>query len=642
LAVLVLAAALRTWRLAEVPPGLHHDEAFHLLRAEEIARGEALPIYIPDNQGNEPLFAYFSAVTVKLLGSVNWAGRLAASWAGLAAVALTVRAGREMFPRQRVGEWAGLLLAVLFWHLDMSRWGSQPILSAAAAAGTMAGLWRGARTGRPAGFVFAGGSLAAGLWSYAAFRVFPLAAAAGGLFLWATRPTRRRAVLRGGAIAGLTAALLCAPLGVYFARHPEWFFNRFSQVTQTTLGTGSPIQALAQQAQAVLAGLVVAGFGDQIWRHNIPGRPGLDPVQATLVVIGLAVGLARRHKAEGVTLIAWAMVGLLPAVLTEYPPQHGRSVMATPALALLGGLGADAVWRTRRGQPWTRIGTALAVTVSGGAGVQAYFGRWANDPALHTAFDVGLFELGQALKQHTGAVLYETPVYREYPTLEFALEPAGYERMKAFNGRACLVVPETTLKETYYGIVVAEDRATLSGLQAAFPDGEVTETLWRGADPYAEIFRVAAGQQPRLQPDKADSAWFDRQVALLGHSLGQNLAAGERMALTLYWQKTEATAADLHVFVHVLGPPREDGSPLYAQRDGAPCDNAYPTWQWAPGEIIVDRIEIEIPADVPAGEYQLSVGWYDIADLTRLEAIGPGGESLGNAVALEDITVAGP
>lgn len=638
--ILLLASGLRTWRLAEVPPGLHHDEAFHLLRAAEITRAEVFPVYIPDNQGNEPLFAYLAAVALSIVGPANWAGRLAASWVGLLAVALTLRAGHEMFPRRSVGTWAGLLLAGLFWHLDMSRWGSQPILTAAAAAGTVAGLWHGARTGRKLSFVLAGGSLAAGLWAYVVFRVFPLAALAAGLGLLAAWPRRRRRLLLGGTLAGLTALALYAPLGLWFIRNPGWFFNRFDQVTQTTLGAEAPTRALLRQARLVLEGLVIPGQGDHDWRHNLPGRPGLDPVQAGLVGLGIVVGVRQRCRPAGYVLLAWVAIGLAPAVLTEHPPQHGRSVMATPALAILGGLGADLLWRWGHNRTWARAGLAAAVAASAGLAAYAYFVTWSTDPHLFTAFDAGLYELAGALREAPeSAVLYETPVYREYPTLEYALGPGAYAHFKAFNGRACTLLPAATTDETWFGIVTAEDTTTLPALQTAYPLGRLVDTLVQDGAPYAAVFAVAPGQPVVLTPGTARAAEFGGLIDLLGYSAEPSMAAGSRILLTLYWRMAQPTAADLHQFVHLLGAPQPDGNPLYAQRDTGPCDNSYPTWQWSPGEVLVDRVEVAVPDATPSGTYQLNVGWYDSATLARLEATDAAAQPLGDFVTLQTIEV---
>jgi len=160
--VLLLAASLRLWHISQTPPGLYLDEAYHLLRAQEIAYGEALPVFITGNNGYEPLFVYLAVIPLKILGPVAWAGRLATVWAGLVGVALTMRAGRELFPGRSVGVLAGLVLATLLWSLTFSRFGSQPILAVPAAAGTLAGLWHGARTDTRRAFIVAGVSLGLG------------------------------------------------------------------------------------------------------------------------------------------------------------------------------------------------------------------------------------------------------------------------------------------------------------------------------------------------------------------------------------------------------------------------------------------------------------------------------------------------
>src|SRR5689334_5348584 len=96
--VMVVAATLRLGQISTLPPGLHYDEAFHLLTGEQISRGEAFPAYDTGNQGNEPLFAYSAALWVTVLGPVNWAGRLTAALYGLVSTAATIRPGREFFP----------------------------------------------------------------------------------------------------------------------------------------------------------------------------------------------------------------------------------------------------------------------------------------------------------------------------------------------------------------------------------------------------------------------------------------------------------------------------------------------------------------------------------------------------------------
>jgi hypothetical protein len=106
-------------------------------------------------------------------------------------------------------------------------------------------------------------------------------------------------------------------------------------------------------------------------------------------------------------------------------------------------------------------------------------------------------------------------------------------------------------------------------------------------------------------------AQFGGAVALLGADVAGNLAAtpGEPVRLTLVWQAITTPQANLVRFVHLLGP---DGQ-LVAQQDTVPCQGACPAPSWLPGEVLLDPVALALPADLPAGDYALAVGWYDAA-----------------------------
>lgn len=622
--VLLLAAALRLWALAELPPGLHHDEAFHLLSARAIVEGAGVPVYITGNQGNEPMFAYLASAAMRLLGAAPWAGRVVSAGVGIIAVALTFRLGQTLFPGRWVGVWAGLALASLYWHVTMSRWGSQPMLSAAAAAGTMLGLWHGARSGRWRGFVLAGASLSFGLWSYVAFRVFPLVPLVGGLALLIARRSWGRRLVQGGLLAAGVGLVLYAPLGYYFIRNPEWFFNRYSQITALEPGGSGVAEQLAEHAEQVAASLVWPGAGDQDWRQNYPGRPAFDPIQALLFGVGGVMALRRWRKPEAWALGAWVIMGLAPAVLTEFPPQYGRTVMVTPALALLVGLGIDGLWRERRW--WLRAGLAVALAGSAAMTAYDYFVRWANDDHLFVAFDSGLVQLAVDLSD-TGpdTALYETPVHRDYPTLEYTLGPEAFSHFRAFNGRACTVLPARTEWPTAFGVIVGEDQRTLPALMAAYPNGDLHTQVDSAGQNYAAVYEIPAGQVAGIGVGEA-GAEFAETLRLRDYRLeNPQVRGGEALQVTLTWEMAQATPAQLTYYVHVLGAPRPDGSTVYAQRDSGPCDNAYPTWQWQPDELLREYISVPLPGDMPVGAYDIAVGWYDALTQQRLPVTGGDG-----------------
>ena len=634
--VLLLAAGMRLWALASLPPGLHHDEAFHLLSARGIVEGQGVPVYITGNQGNEPMYAYLNTVGLWVLGEANWAGRLVAAWVGLVSVALTIRLGHGLYPRRLVGVFAGLALAGLYWHLTMSRWGSQPILSAAAAAGSLAGLWHGARSGRMRSFALAGTSLSFGLWAYMAFRVFPLVPLAGGLALLAAQrwPTRRLVI--GGVLAAATALVVYTPLGLFFLRQPEWFFHRYSQITELQPSAQATLSdRLVTNAARVAASLVWPGQGDENWRQNLPGRPAFDPIQASLAGLGLWTATRRWRSPETQLLAAWLVVGLAPSVVTEFPPQFGRTVMVTPALAMLVGLGAETLWVSRR--PWLARLAAVALLGSTALTARDYFVRWAGDEHLFIAFDTGLYDLAGHLRERpAGTALYETPVYRDYPTLEFTLGLEAYQRFRAFNGRACTVLPTATGAPVTYAIIVAEGQLSLPALQAAYPAGTTTLLHDFAGRDYAVLFDLPARQAPRT-PAGAQAEFGGILRLHIYQWDAARLAAGESLAITLIWEMAVATRAQLSNYVHVLGPPQANGNTVYAQRDSEPCDNAYPTWQWQPGEVLVDYLSVPLPETMPAGEYTLTVGWYDALTQQRLPVTA--GAETGGSHPLGTLTV---
>lgn len=109
---------------------------------------------------------------------------------------------------------------------------------------------------------------------------------------------------------------------------------------------------------------------------------------------------------------------------------------------------------------------------------------------------------------------------------------------------------------------------------------------------------------PNMQhPFAAD---FGGSVRLLGYDVGA-LQAGQPLDVTLYWQTVAEMAEDYLVFVHVLDVT---SGRIIAQVDEAPQNNGYPTSLWVADEIVADQHTLNIPADLPDGEYRLRVGFY--------------------------------
>jgi hypothetical protein len=103
-------------------------------------------------------------------------------------------------------------------------------------------------------------------------------------------------------------------------------------------------------------------------------------------------------------------------------------------------------------------------------------------------------------------------------------------------------------------------------------------------------------------------AGFGPAIRLRGFDDGP-AQRGQALRLVLSWEAQSAPPADSMLFAHLLGP----GGRRYAQ-----LDLPYATSAWKPGRFVATELPIAIPADAPAGTYQLAIGLYDPASGQRL------------------------
>ena len=119
---------------------------------------------------------------------------------------------------------------------------------------------------------------------------------------------------------------------------------------------------------------------------------------------------------------------------------------------------------------------------------------------------------------------------------------------------------------------------------------------------------------------------FGDQMRLRGWGLDtQELRPGGAMTVTLAWEPA-VELNDRHVvFVHLLAP---DGT-LVAQDDAPPVGKLSPPSAWPPGATFAYPVKIELPSDLPIGDYRLLVGAYLWPGLERLPVLAdvPGAES---------------
>lgn len=409
LGILLLAVFARTWRITTMPGGLFPDQAANGEDALSILAGDLQPFYERGN-GREALFFYLQAGMIALFGVGVWPLFLASALVGIATVWATTAAGTRVFGTT-VGLLSGLMLAANPWHVTLSRTGFRAILVPLAIALTVLFLSGIVRARTPRGRILhglgAGAAFGLGWYTYIAFRVFSVVLALLTVILFFFDARRRPRFLWvrrfGGSlvVAGLAAALVLAPLGIYFARHPAAFVGRAGHVSvlNPDLHRGDVAGTIVDVARDS----VLAFFtrGDENPRHNVPGAPLLSPIPAMLFLVGLSVAIVRsgqafrralRGRRPGGTMpffavLLLALFMLAPAVATAEGIPHGlRLIGEIPAVFWLAGVGGAWVLHRFRHIPsrvvrqWSPVivGALLALTVA--YELVLYFGVAANDP----------------------------------------------------------------------------------------------------------------------------------------------------------------------------------------------------------------------------------------------------------------------
>lgn len=616
MAVLLVGAGLRFWRLGEWPAGIYQDEAYYGLDALTVLGGTH-PIYFPANNGREPLFIYLVALSLGTLGRNAFALRLISAIAGTFTIPATCLLGQRLFGR-RVGLLGAAVVAFSFWPLALSRIafraGTLPIaLALAAAIGWGAFTARSKRL-RP---VLAGLLYGLSFYTYLAAQFTPLVLVAFAAVAWAAY--RPRPHWKSVLLFAIATAAVAAPLAAYGATHPDQFFGRAGQVSILNSGmdAGGPWATLVDHAGRAL--LMFNWRGDAIARHNLPGRPVFDPLLGLAFVAGAVVCLwrARRDPASAFCLL-WVGVMLVPTVLAEDTPHFLRAVGVWPALALLPAVGLDWMggWLAKRNRfaGLAAMGATLLVTL--GLTARDYFVRYAPDPATGYAFQAAATDLAGRASESSAAgepVFLNSRFWDRFPSVRFLL--GNPEGLTLFDDVAPPPLPgrgPLRILTWPYGPV----ESTLRDLPQEMRIEADAGPLYRddsGIEAYS-LFSDYAVRPP--DPSPVPLAEFEQGISLLAATVQPE---GTGFRVRSVWLAAERPAGDYHIFLQA-----RIGGDWVAGADGQPAQGLYPTAFWRPGDQILDERRIEWPPGTVSSDTDFWIGLYNPATGDRLRR--PNGE----------------
>jgi streptogramin lyase/4-amino-4-deoxy-L-arabinose transferase-like glycosyltransferase len=437
LTLLGVAALLRLVRFADLPFGVWYDEAENGLQALRLIENPSYrPIFVGSIHAPSH-YLYLIVAAFEFFGVSIQSIRLVSVLMGLLTVLAAYLVGREFFGRS-----GGLLLATLLafsrWNINFSRIGMYNASTPLFELLVVGFLLRGLRRGRFAEYALAGLMLGLGLCFYAAFQLF---VAVICLFLLGMVVLERGFLLRtwpGLVLMFAVALLVIAPVLLFAYEKPDVYFSR----TQDTsiFAKKSAEERWPALLENIRKHVLMFNYqGDPNGRHNLPGKPMLDPFAGALLVLGLALTLVRLHRPWALLLLFWLGITLLGGILSLdfEAPQSLRAIGAMPAVYLLAVLPLHALWQEwRQGggryRPhWVLAPLGLYLGLLSYSNIQLYFGQQAYDFAAWNAFSTPetiTANLLTQLDEQTEA--YVISFFHGHPTLNFlarAVRP--YQRL---------------------------------------------------------------------------------------------------------------------------------------------------------------------------------------------------------------------
>lgn len=612
--LLLFAVELAFWVLFRL---VNLDEGWYLWAGKEVYAGRRL--YSDFAYTQTPLLPYVYGLVQLVFGNGLYVGRILTAILGFGAGALSAATARRI-----AGPWAGVLalafLITTFLAITSFAYTATYGLTACLLA---AAFYLAARL--PAGskrtWLITACLALATAGRLASVVVFlPMAAF---LILSAPRGRRLRTALEFALAAALLLALLLGPSILASGRQMAYdIFGFHMDRTTTEWRRGVLISTLQETVRDFTVPVLVylAAVADLFIRILRQRRRALEDHALELTLAAAVALLFLAH--------------LVPRTATTY-----YNVLQAPLIAIL--FGALAI-RLLRGSRPRLAGAILTILLVGQVVTQARAVRFYDLTAWPPVNQVEIVRAAARELNQTVPPGGKLLTFDPHLALEAGLEiPPGYE-MSIFSYRPTwtseqaqqyrVVNNELLLRDLNDGVdavaLTQFDEDLLYGdrdaLFAALYGNYRLASSLPGFDPFRHDLHIYLPPRWDL-PASAMSLDqpFDDAIRLAGYELArQSLHAGDPLTLAVYWQ-TPASAPqpdDVTVFVHLL----DKDETVVAGHDNPPCRGTCPASSWRPGEMIRDEYTLDLPADLPPGEYRIEVGMYDPRTLERLPVAGHG------------------
>ncbi|MGH2593959.1 MAG: hypothetical protein ACRDGG_10645, partial [Anaerolineae bacterium] len=479
----------------------------------------------------------------------------------------------------------------------MSGLGFRSIAEPCVQALALAALWRGLRLSDRGWLILGGGLIGLNLYTYLAARLLPVAITLLFIYLIAVDTGHRRERLIQFGWVVVAAIVIFAPLIIYFLQNPDTFLTRISQVAPRE---GQSTELLANIARAL--GMFFVD-GDPYVRFNLPGRPLFPSILGVLFVIGVAavvVGAFRSRRflrrAAYFFALTSTLIMLLPTALAvnEITPSNLRAMGMMPMVFMFPALGAWMIIKrmnaSREGgrmkvRRWSFVlrsssfvfpVTALIVMLSALEAGLAY-AQYARLPQLYYESDGDLVEIANLLNRLDArrTPIYVHTLHYRHPTL--AALARDFHAIRSITGPNVVVFPPGESLHVFAHLALPD----WAWLDRLMPDpARVDASL--GPDGRTSYEAIQVDPPPSIAPQIPLKMNFGNTIELIGADLESTPESGGAADVTLSWRVLDVPdRGDYATFVEL----RDAWGFQWGQADSFD----YPSEQWTPGEVIVQR-----------------------------------------------------
>ena len=379
ISTLLIALFLRLYRLSSNPVSLNQDEAvngydaYSLMMTTRDHHGNFMPVMLQSfDDWASSAITYLTIPFVKVLGLSEFSIRLPIALLGVGAVILIYILTVQLFNSKKLGLLASFLLAIMPWHITLSRWAIPPsIVPFFLLLFVITFLWAVRQDEERRGHKLILVALSAAVLTYS----YPTQKMFVPLFLAAISLVFLRKNFTKLAIVWASYIVFVAPIYIITLSNPSRYNARFAQVSIISPETDffkTTVRFLLRYFRYFLPDFNF-GLGSRDVIQHVPGFGSTYGFLSVFFYVGILTCIAIALKQESsnlvsrktsLLLLAWLLIAPIPASLTLEYHNVLRTVHGLTLVILLIVLGVLTIVHSLN-NPQTKKNLTLAVIILG-------------------------------------------------------------------------------------------------------------------------------------------------------------------------------------------------------------------------------------------------------------------------------------